>query len=102
MGRVGWQALLLIPLVAALYGLARLLRGRPDDRPQVPLPRFVIASVLAHVGLLFVLDLVLISIPVVEAHRELIETVMRRTFAIVPATASAERRWTSVSEGPPP
>jgi hypothetical protein len=102
MGRLGWQLLLLVPLAALMYTLARWLRGRRDEGSAAHLPRFLAASVLVHVGLLFALDLVLISIPVVEAHRELIETVIEKTFAILPASETTERRWSEVREGPPP
>src|SRR5258707_785829 len=104
MGRLGGvgAGVLLIALGAAVYARARRLRAGGGGRAREPLPQFVLASVLAHVGLLFVLDLVLISIPVVEANREVIEAVLSRTFAIVATSEGQERRWSAVAEGPAP
>lgn len=98
---LGWQALLLLPLLAAIVGLARLLRGRPHDRARTPILRFLLTSVLAHLGLLFVLDLVLVTVPVVEANREFLEAVVLRTFSVGPVSRAPRASWEKLPDGPP-
>jgi len=103
MTRFGWQALLLIPLLLAIYVLARALRTRSGAGVLAQRTRFWIVSILVHAGLLFALDLVLITIPVVEANKELIEAALTKTFAIFPAGRGVSGpSWERLPEGPPP
>ena len=103
MTRLGWQALLLIPLLLAIYGLARALRARPGAAGLAARTRFWVVSILVHAGLLFALDLVLITIPVVEANKGMIEAALTRTFAIFPASRGGSGpSWEQLPEGPPP
>ncbi len=102
MTRLGWQALLLLPLLAVILGLGRILRARSAGRLLGPRSTFLIVSILVHAGLLLALDLVLITIPVVESHRELIEAALVKTFSIFPSGLSrAVPSWERLPEGPP-
>ncbi len=101
MTRLAWMALLLIPLLLVILGLARALRtGSGFQAPRV---RFLVVSLLFHAGLLFVLDLVLVAIPVVASHRELIRSVVLKTFSITPTgRGGSALPWEALPEGPPP
>ncbi|MDB5351482.1 MAG: squalene/oxidosqualene cyclase [Planctomycetota bacterium] len=101
--RFGWQVLLLVPLIVAIYGLSRVLRSRSLRDVFSARTRFLIVSVLVHVGLLFVFDLILITIPVVEANKEFIEAAILKTFSIFPSgRGGSGPSWEKLPEGPPP
>ena len=103
MPRPGWPALMLVPLLVAIVLLARTLRKQSGAVGLAARARFLVVSLLVHAGLLFALDLVLVTVPVVEANKELIETVFAKTFALFPAgRGTSGPSWEKLPEGPPP
>jgi len=103
MTRLGWQALLLLPLLLVICGLARYLRTPSGRVVRAPRVRFMVLSILFHAGLLFALDLVLVTIPVVGAHKERIEAAFVQTFSIFSAgRGGSGPSWERLAEGPAP
>ncbi len=103
MTRLGWQGLLLILLPPLIYGLWRSLRAPKGGSVRALRIRFLTLSILVHAGLLFALDLVLITIPVVAAHKGRIGAAIVKTFSMFPTGLGGPGpSWERLPEGPPP
>ena len=98
MGPLPGQLLLLVGLLAALWVLLRLWRRQPGGR----LSRFVLASLLVHVGLLSLLDLIVITVPVVEEHGERLRETVLKTFALGPSGPGRANPWDRPPDVAPP
>jgi hypothetical protein len=101
MAGLGWQISLLVLLLLVMAGLYRLWQSSSaDEAGGRPRASFFALSLLAHVGLLFVLDLVLISVPVIETHRELLGEVVASALSLGGGKAESDPAWERPPEVP--
>jgi hypothetical protein len=94
-----WQMALLVPLLVAALVLGRLIRHRPDS-PR--LSRFVLASVLAHVTLLFLLDLWHVTVQLVELQRIFAEEEKHPSYAGHQSHEPGQEAWEKLADLPAP
>jgi hypothetical protein len=102
MAGLAWQISMLVVLLLAMAAVYRLWQVHSDESSGRPRVSFFLLSVLVHIGLLFALDLVLITVPVIEAHREALEEIVSTALALGGGKATSEPAWERLPAGPPP